>query len=105
MINKKMLISGYGWRMLTYFKTEKVSIESLSKHLEMSGEGLRKSLRNESLTLRNYVLICEYLKLDFEAFLEKLEGQDYFDYWTLVIKEPAAEYVKLVREGKEPSHK
>jgi hypothetical protein len=102
MMNVELLINGYGWRLVTLFKNEGVSMDKIATHIDMSSEGLRKSLRNESLSLRNFVLICRYFNWSFDEMVQKLIHQDYFDYWTKVQKKDGSEYVKMVREGNEP---
>ncbi len=102
-MNNDLLTTGIGWRILTFLKLNDVSGNKMAAELGMSGPGFMKSCRKDSLKLKDFVGICRYFGFTMDEMMDRLETQDYFDYWTLVLKKPAKDYVIMIREGSEPT--
>jgi hypothetical protein len=58
------------YQKIDKFIKDKKAYSELSKHTSIGNRGLRSALENETLTLKVYMEICNYFKLQYESFFD-----------------------------------
>lgn len=93
-----MSVYGYGWRLLTLLKKNKISPKDLAEKVGMTQQGLRLALKKETLKLGAYHDLCAALGYSVAEMNRILLEIDEDEYNLLVLRKDPVKYVREVRE-------
>ena len=91
--------------MLTFLKTHNVSLSRIAEVTGLTRQGINQSIKNETLTLKNFALIADSLGFSMDELITELEKVNEKEYRLEVLKEEPrkvledpAEYIKYLEK-------